>query len=387
MKVLFVIDGLGTGGAERSLAELLPGLSGAGIESTVVCLHRRPQGVHDEVVQRGDDVRVLRARHSVTRLAELRRILRSEEPDIVHTTIFSSNVIGRLASIRSGAKVLTSLVNTPYTTARLDDPDARRSVLAAVRAVDTVTARAFTHHFHAITYAVKDWAVGSLGIRPERITVVERGRDPRRLGVPDPARRRAARAKLDLDERDEIVVCVGRQEHQKGHRYLIEAVRSLIATRPGVVLLMAGRKGAMSPHLDDAARDLGGHVRFLGHQDDVPSLLAAADVFALPSLYEGLGGATIEAMALGLPIVASDIPAVREVVEVDRNAILVPPASPAQLATALGLLLTDRARAAAFGLRSTQIFRDRFTLDRSTAGMIRLYNHLAPQKVQVMGAA
>lgn len=111
----------------------------------------------------------------------------------------------------------------------------------------------------------------------------------------------------------------------------------------------------------------------MGHRDDVPDLLAAADLFVFPSLFEGLGGALIEAMALGLPIVASDLDAVREVVDEGRNAVLVPPASSRALADAIVMVLDDRRKAAAFGARSRVIFAERFTSDRSVARMIALY--------------
>jgi glycosyltransferase involved in cell wall biosynthesis len=114
-------------------------------------------------------------------------------------------------------------------------------------------------------------------------------------------------------------------------------------------------------------------IHMLGHRDDIPDILAAADLFVFPSLYEGLGGAVIEAMALGLPIVASDIDAVSEVVEAGRNALLVKPAAPAALAAAMTRVLDDAALRMEFGARSRQIFEKRFTVERSTARMVAFY--------------
>jgi glycosyltransferase involved in cell wall biosynthesis len=115
----------------------------------------------------------------------------------------------------------------------------------------------------------------------------------------------------------------------------------------------------------------------LGHRNDLPEVLAASDVFAFPSLYEGLGGAAIEAMALGLPVLASDLPALREVVENGASALLVPPADPFALATALARLLDNEALRRRLGARGREIFRARFTLDRSQERMIELYRELA----------
>jgi glycosyltransferase involved in cell wall biosynthesis len=114
-------------------------------------------------------------------------------------------------------------------------------------------------------------------------------------------------------------------------------------------------------------------VRFLGHRKDVPEVLAAGDVFVFPSLYEGFGGALLEAMALGLPIVASDIPAVREVVDDGANAILVPPGDAPALASAIDGLLDDTGRRQAFGARGRTMFCERFVLDRVAEQMLAFY--------------
>ena len=377
MKILFVIDSLGAGGAERSLAELLPALEDAGIEPIIACLDHRTYGVEAEVVASGADVRFL-PRRPVARLRELRRIVAKESPDLIHTTILASNLVGRLASIGSPATVLTSLVSTPYAPIRKHDPRVRPLALSAIRLVDIATARRLTDHFHAITEAVKSWAVTEMGLDPSRITMVHRGRNPDRLGEPGSERRRSARLSLGLQDDDEVVVTVGRQEFQKGQRYLVEAVAALAPRRPHLRLLIAGRRGASSPELDRllAVPELAGRVHVLGHREDVPDLLAASDLFAFPSLLEGLGGSVLEAMALGLPIVASDLPAIREIVEQGENALLVPVAAADELAEAIDRILQDPSLARAFGQRSREIFLERFTSTRSTEAMIDLYRQL-----------
>jgi glycosyltransferase involved in cell wall biosynthesis len=379
MKILFVIDSLGAGGAERSLAELLPALEGEGIQAVIACLDHRTHGIEAEVLASGADVRFL-PRRPLARLRALRRIVAHESPDLIHTTILASNLVGRLASIGSPATVLTSLVNTPYAPIRKRDPRVRPLALSAVRLIDIATARRLTDHFHAITDAVKSWAVTDMGLDPSRITVVHRGRDPDRLGEPSPERRRAARRSLDVRDDDEVVLTVGRQEFQKGQRHLLAAVAALAPRRPKLQLFVAGRPGASSPELERLRErpELTGRVHFLGHREDVPDLLAASDVFAFPSLFEGLGGSVLEAMALGLPIVASDLPAVREVVEEGANALLIPVEAEDELAEAIEGILQDPVRARAFGQRSREIFLERFTSARSTEAMIDLYRRLTP---------
>jgi glycosyltransferase involved in cell wall biosynthesis len=379
LKVLYVINGLGTGGAERSLAEMLPGFEAAGVSMAIACFYRRGEGVEAHVLERGTDVQFVMGRRLPARVRSLRGYIRRMRPDLLHSTIAESTLAGGLAALGTGVPVLASLVSTPYADTRLQDPNIRPLRLWAARLVDGWSARHLVTHFHAITGAVKTEAVRALGVPADRITVVERGRDVGRLGTPSPERRARTRAALGLGDDHQVVLHVGRQEFAKGQRHLLEAAARLVAERSLLVVLMAGRPGHATAELRATWErlGLGDRVRFLGHRDDVPDLYAAADVFAFPSLWEGLGGSLIEAMALGLPIVASDIPAIREVVEDGRNALLAAPADSAALAQALGALLDDPARRAVLGARSQQIYQDRFTLARSVERMLDLYHRIA----------
>jgi glycosyltransferase involved in cell wall biosynthesis len=378
LRVLFVINGLGTGGAERSLAEMLPIFVREGVEPIVATLRRRSDGVEGWVRSEGYDVRLVDGARWPARLRGVRKLIRSERPDLVHTTIFEADVAGRIAAWGTGVPVLTSLVNTSYTKERLADPRVGQTKLAAVRLIDAWTSRHLTHHFHAITNAVKDAAVSSLGIPPQRITVVERGRDPARLGIPGAERRRCARQGLGIREDAEVLVNVGRQEYQKGQRHLLEAMASLAGSRARLVLLVAGREGHASAELKELHDKLGlvGRVRFLGHRPDVPELLAAADAFVFPSLYEGLGGAVIEAMALGLPVIASNLPALREVVDDGLSGLLVAPCSAHAIVDAVTTVLGTPHQGRAMGRRGRAIFEERFTLERSALRMLALYRSI-----------
>src|SRR5262249_16944316 len=154
-------------------------------------------------------------------------------------------------------RVLSSLVNTTYDPARRADPNVRAWRLAAVQAVDGWTARHLTDHFHAITRAVADAARAALRIPAERLTVVERGRSRERLGRASPERRASARATLGLHDDDEVLVAVGRQDWQKGHRVLLDAVSDLAPCHPRMVLLIAGRAGHATSALQEQTRRLG----------------------------------------------------------------------------------------------------------------------------------
>ncbi|MDQ3781336.1 MAG: glycosyltransferase, partial [Actinomycetota bacterium] len=376
---LFVINSFLAGGAERSLLEFLPRLAASGVRPVVVCLRQGLVGFEDELFAQGWDVRVLTGRGRMGVIRALRRLMREIRPALVYTALFDADLAGRLASIGLDIPVVTNLVNTAYDPARAADPNVDARKLALVRMIDGFTARHFTNHFHAISEAVKQSTVETMGVPADRITVVLRGRDPDRLGTPSPGRTAAARTALGLSAAHQVVVAVGRQEYQKGHRHLVDAVGLMAGSHPDAVLTIAGRKGNATAALEAQIErlGLGGRVRLLGHRGDVAEVLAAADVFAFPSLYEGLGGALIEAMALGLPIVASDLAALREVVHPGENADLVPPADPAALAQALSALLNDEPRRGEYGARSRELFDQGFNGAAAAEALVTLLARIA----------
>jgi len=378
LKILFVIDSLGTGGAERTLAENLPQLRRLRLDTVVVGLRHREQGVQTDLQQQGFDVRILAARGFAGRVVALRKIIRDERPDVIQTTLFYGDLTGRLAAVGSTAKVVSWLCNTDYDKIRLRDPGHRALRFRIAQFLDGWTARYLTDHLCANSHAVKTAAIRDLCVAPERITVIRDGRDPARLSQPNAQRKTVARAGLALDKDQKVLINVGRRDFQKGQSYLLEAVAKLVAKHPRLVLLVAGRSGGVSDDLDRLRDRLGlkDHVRFLGHREDVPDLLAAADVFVFPSFYEGLPGAVVEAMALGLPIVASDIEPVREIVQEDRNAILVRPASVGELASAIERILENESMAQSFGRRSREIFEAQFTLGQSILQVVEFYRQI-----------
>lgn len=378
LPVVHVIDSLGGGGAEMALAELLPGLHRRGILSYVACLGWRETGVESRVSASGVPVTVLPGRGDVGRAWSLRSLVAATGARLVHTSLFRATVVGQLAAVGRDVPVLASLVNDSYGPARYADPAVRRWRLATVQRLDGLLARHLTDHFHAITAAVRDAAVDQLGIAADRVDVVPRGHDPARLGDRNPRRRARVRAGLAIPADARVVVTSGRHEYQKGQVHLLDALHRLVATRPDVRLLVLGRRGSRTPELEARLRDLGlqEHVHLLGYRHDAPDVMAAADVFAFPSLYEGQGNALVEAMGLGLPIVASDLPAVREVTT--RGAArLVPPADPDALADALAGVLDDPARGAGLGGAGRTRFLDVFTLDRAADGMAELIHRVA----------
>ncbi len=379
MRVAFLVDGLWVGGAERSIAELLPELQRLGVEASVLCLRRRTEGVEAEVLAQGVDVIFLEPGTYVAQSREVAQVLRRRRPDILLSSLFRANLVARLAR-RTGVPTLivNSLTNCAYEPARYRDPGVTAWRLGVVRRLDGWTARRWVDYFHAVSEAVKESAVRSLGIDARRVGVVPRGRSPERLGRPSQERRLAARQALDIDPETPLVVTVGRQDYQKDQASLLLAMARVRRRFPEALLAVAGRRGSMTGKLQDLRKslDLESSVRFLGHVENVPDVLAAADLFAFPSLYEGMPGAVLEAMALGLPVVATDIAPVQEVVDPGRNALLVTPGAADELASAVERLLADGSLRDAFGQAGRDLFLDRYTVERSAAAMEALFRRL-----------
>jgi len=171
-----------------------------------------------------------------------------------------------------------------------------------------------------------------------------------------------------------LVVAVSRLHRQKGLRYLLRAVPLIREEVPAVKLVVAGG-GTLESRLASEVRRLriGESVALLGERKDAREVMAAADVFVLPSLWEGLPYVLVEAAALGKPIVATDIDGVREVVRSGETGVLVPPRDPGQLAAALILLLRDRDLAGKLGERARRDIPPVFSLERMVRETEALY--------------
>jgi glycosyltransferase involved in cell wall biosynthesis len=181
---------------------------------------------------------------------------------------------------------------------------------------------------------------------------------------------------LGAGDADEVLVALGRHEYQKGFDVLIAAFGRLRRDRAHARLFIAGREGSVSGQLRDAVVTAGvaDAVEFLGFRSDVPELLCGADAFVSSSRWEGSPGSMIEAMALEAPIVATDIPAVREVLGDGEAAVLAAPDDVAGLARAMAVVLDDRGSHARVA-RARSRFLECFTIDRIADRMIAFYEH------------
>jgi glycosyltransferase involved in cell wall biosynthesis len=227
----------------------------------------------------------------------------------------------------------------------------------------------------AISASVAD-ALVRAGVARERITLIRSGVDCSHFRPPSAPERAQARAALGLGDAGLAVGALGALEPRKGHRYLVEAM-ALRGRREGCVAVIAGDGSLRDALAAEIGRlglgDSGGAVRLLGRVEDARSILWALDIFAMPSLNEGLGVALLEAMACGLCCVASRIGGIVDAMDEGRSGILVAPGDAPALAGALADLCAQPQQRIALGAAARALAVERFSMAAMARRTVELY--------------
>lgn len=363
MHVLVVIDGLGFGGAEMLLADLVRSLSLVDVRVSVAYLrekHGSPAAARLREVgiePVGLEVGGLLSPRS---LLKVRRHVAEVRPDVVHTQLGYSDMLGGLAAAATGIPVVSTIHLTRWDTSsrervklRLFDVT-RRLTCSRVIVVSEATRAAYLRR--------------GFGPRARVVTVHNCI-----AGRPEPGAGRAVREELGIGPDELVVGMVSVLRRGKGHDVAARAIQQVRERRPGTRLIVAG-DGPARDEVQRSLEPLGDAALLIGHRDDVMGLLDAYDLFLLPSEHEAFPTALLEAMAAGVPIVASAVGGVPEIVQDGVSGRLVEsPVSSRSLAQAIGELLgssTLRAEAGAAGRRR---FVEAFSLERWGEQLRTLY--------------
>ena len=381
MKLMYVQDSLGTGGAERSNADLWYYLIEQGnIELKIVVLEHREVGIESEILNAGFDVTFLKEGNFLNQVNQLVREIRNFKPDLVQSVLFKSAIRVRMAKKITSFFHLEYIVNCSYSEIRYKDPKINNFGLSFFKRMNRFTQKFGVDHFVAITQEVKKHAIKHLNIRPDKISVIPRGRKANTYLDEKEKIRREIRNELKIAEDAVLFIHVGRQEYQKAHLDLLNAIlaEDEELNRKKVEFIFCGRKGNSSKNIEQFIQQypLKTPMQWLGHRDDVHKLLVAADVFIFPSLFEGLGGSLIEAQAAGLPIIASDIPVFKEVVNEQENALLFKTSSPEELADKMLELVKDKNRRLEMEQKSLEQYRNKFQIEDVHNQVLDLYEKL-----------
>jgi glycosyltransferase involved in cell wall biosynthesis len=306
-----------------------------------------------------------RAKLDPLALWRLTRWVKAKRFDVVQTWIFAANTYGRVAAHRAGVPVVvTAEMAVDLWKGRRDLAIDRRLAHWCDRVV-------------ANSHAVAEF-YRKAGVPGDRLTVIPSGIADEEPPPVDPAEVRAA---LGVPPAAPVALFAGRLAAQKGVDDLVAALDLLQHVRPDLHTWIAG-DGPLREQLETTARAfrLDGRVRFLGHRDDVPRLLAAADLLVLPSLYEGLPNVVLEAMRFRKPVVATAAPGTTEVVADGTTGLLVPVHDRPALAQAIRRVVADPELARRLGEAGRARAEAEFRAETMVARFADLYESLARAK-------
>jgi glycosyltransferase involved in cell wall biosynthesis len=308
----------------------------------------------------------------------LNRLVRELRPDLIHCSLLDASLISRMVGRLTRTPVLESLVNISHEPIRIVDSEAVKLwKLRGYTALDRLTMRNVTA-FHALTDEVARSWVDTIGLPPEKISVIPRGVsfdviDSVNL---DPTQRGELRRELIGDPDGVLILAVGREEPQKGHRYLLDAFAQVAANDLRVHLVMLGRPGSSSAALDAQVEDMGldGRIHRLGVRSDVYRLMRAADLMVFPSLYEGMGVSLIEGMATALPVIVFDRPPMNQIVDHGKTGLFVLDRDPDALAAAIVSLVDDPRSGAMLGAEAARKIRATYDVEDTSRSLEHVYH-------------
>jgi glycosyltransferase involved in cell wall biosynthesis len=351
--ILHLIETGGAGGAERMMVHLAAGLSPRYLSEAALI---RDGWLAAAFRERNIPVTLLRyscggfaAIRDLITLLDILKLVRKKQVAIIHTHEFFMNTLGFLASIISGVPLVATVHGKNYYAERVRRRFAYRLV------------GRFAGQMVAVSEDIRRFLHEKVGVAFTQVRFVPNGVPFHQQ--PPGAKLLALRHTLALEPDSRVIISVGNLYPVKGHKYLIDAAWLVTRRFPRALFLVVGQ-GQLREQLEEYARQrgVGGHIRFLGHRDDVQDLLALSDVFVLPSLSEGTPLALLEAMAAGLPSVASRVGGVGEVIENGKTGFLVSPGDSGELADGIATLFQDARQTKIMGQCARERVAQRFSL-------------------------
>jgi glycosyltransferase involved in cell wall biosynthesis len=371
--VLFVNDHLGydggvVHGVTRYFLNVIPRLDRR-VEAQA-CFLRGPHPAADWMRKAGIEVTCLgRGKHDPRALTDLIWMVRGRRIDILHLAGMKSIFLGRVAAQRAGCRAVIHLHDT-------------QSLGPVMGFLQRRVAR-WTDAAVGVSEAVSRLAIIEFGIEPRIATTIHNGIPIEEFASPPLDARQSIRRECGIEADAPVVGMLGRLSSEKQPMLLISALPRLLAIHPRAVLLIVG-DGPLRIECQDLAIRLGitAAVRFVGQRTDVPSMLAAMDVVAVPSSREGFGYAVVEAFAAGKPVVAFRVDGLTETIVNGETGFLVPPKDAAGFVDAISNLIREPILARRMGERGRNGARA-YSIDAHVRRLEVLYERLADSGASV----
>ena len=363
--VLHLIDTSGPGGAETVFLNLFEGFNRGEFRS--VPLVTRGGWVEETLARRGVESHVCPAKGSFAGryLRKIIRLVRSERIDLIQAHLLGANAYASIA----GTLTRTPVVSLFHGSVDMVEPNRRQ--WAKIAAINIGSDRIV-----AVSNSLRDDLLERTSLKAKNMQVIYNGVDTARFTT---SKKNQLRRELGLSPNTFIVCSLGNVRAAKGYDYLIEAAGQVVRESPHIHFVIAGQgKGKLYARLQGIRRqrNLEDNVHFLGFREDAVDILSSSDLFLLPSTSEGFSISTIEAMACGLPVVATRSGGPEEIVTSGVDGQLIPAASSGRMAESILELASDAAARRRLGEAASSTVAKRFSLEAMLQAYESMYREL-----------
>jgi len=371
INILHIYQNSKIGGVQQQLLSLLKAYSRERFNPIFCCL-----GPKEEIGKEIEETKIgfiplnkLRYnRFSPGIVLELYRLMKKKQIHVVRTHRYRSNLYGRLAAFLAGVPVIIASVHDNYRTDKRPKRRIMNRILSKI-----------TDKIVAVSENVKEDIIRYDSIDPSKIEVIPNGIDVERF---NPEKNTTdIRKEFSLEEDDIVIGFIGRIVPAKGLEYLLNALPYLKEEFKSIKLLIVG-EGSLVEELKERAKknNILDNILFIGRRRDIPEILASINIFVMPSIAEGLPNALLEAMAMGKPIVTTEVGGIPEIVKNGFNGLLVPPRDTLSLSKAIKELISNDRLAAKLGQAARDLVHDNLSIKAIAQKWQSLYLSILKEK-------
>ncbi len=355
--ILHTESSTGWGGQENRTLQECIGLKKLGARAIILC---QPESVLGKrALAEGVEVRTraMRKSYDLSAIRYILKLIKTEKIDVISTHSGRDSLLAGIAGRLSGKK-----------------PRIVRTRHLALPITSRITYSLLPHKVVTVSEYVRQYLIKE-GVSPEKILAVPTGIDLNRF---DPEKIvDGLRQELKLGQDIPIVGTIAILRYRKGHHILLDSVPLVAEKIPQAVFVFAGN-GPQKENIINKIQSMGisDRIFMLGLRSDIPEILKSIDLFVLPTLQEALGTSFLEAMAMGKPVIGTNVDGVGEVIENGRNGYLVEPNNPSALAETIIKALQDKDGARTMGIEGRKMVRQNYTVEKMYKSMYALYSSL-----------